>query len=336
MDENKSNENNDNGLITPMTKEDRKRKKVKWDKTIKYVKTSSLKPHSKNEKIYGNEDVSNLVALIKECGEIIDSLVINQDNVIISGHRRWSAAQKLNIETLPCEVINTLSEEEELELLIQYNASREKTFEQRIREGMTLEEVYKAKAKKRSLSNLKQNKPDSTDMGELNISEESAENGSPKGITRDIVAKDAGIPSGTSYERGKKVIEVVDKLRGDGNEEDASLLLTILDKSASAAKDLALNAKFLISLTEDTKNDLKRGKISVRSILPKEKHTKQKKKSTNEYALAKEHIKVIKSASKALCKIKLSEKDNDNVIKIREELEIAIGNIRKYMSSELS
>ena len=294
---------------------------------IKEIDISLLRPHPQNEKIYGNEDVSDLIGLIEECGRIIDSLVVNQDNIIISGHRRWMAAKELEYTTVPCEVIATHSIEEELELLIHYNAARDKTFEQRIRESMTLEEVYSELAKKRSLSNLIQNK---TDMANVTISEDSVEGDSPLGATRDVVAKKAGISSSKTYNRGKNVILAVDRLRESGNVDDADLLLAVLSRSASAAEDLATKYD-LSSLSDDIKRDLKLGKISVRAFIPKESSGNKKKQQT-EYASSRKHIKVIISSAKSLKNIDLTGQTDKQNKKIHDDIESVIQDLQSVLN----
>ena len=83
-------------------------------RVIVEIETSTLKAHPRNAGIYGQEDVSDLMALIDERGHIVNSLVVNQNNVIISGHRRWMAAKELKYPTVPCEVIVFDSEDDEL------------------------------------------------------------------------------------------------------------------------------------------------------------------------------------------------------------------------------
>jgi len=294
---------------------------------IKDVEIGLLKPHPRNEAIYGQENVSDLMALIEERGRIVDNLVINEDNIIISGHRRWLAATNLGHKTVPCEVVSFDSAEDELEELIHYNAGREKTFEQRIRESITLEEVYSEKAKKRSLSNLKQNK---TDTDNLTTSENPSKEDAPKGSTRDVVAKKAGLSSGKTYNRGKNVILAVDNLRNSGNHDDADLLIAILNKSVSAAEDLA-NEDNLQKLSEDEKHNLKLGKVSVRSLLPKKQVIENKKKPSTAYASAKEHIKVMNSSIKALNRIKITESTDEQNAKIRESIESTIESLESLL-----
>jgi ParB family chromosome partitioning protein len=291
------------------------------------VNISILKPHPRNTGIYGHEDVSDLVALIKERGHIVNSLVINKDNTIISGHRRWMAAKVLEYQTVPCEVIEFDSVEDELEALIHYNASREKTFESRVRESMALEEVYSTKAGKRSLGNLKQN---NTDKDNLTISDDLDDD---TGATRDIVAKKAGISSGKTYERGKKVVQAVDRLREKGNQDDAELLISILNRSASSAADLA-DETILSGLSEDDKSNLKHGKVSVRSLIPKNRVDQSKKKPSTNYATTREHVKVMSSSAKALKNIDLTGMSDKQTQKIRDDIGFIINSLQELLSDD--
>jgi ParB-like chromosome segregation protein Spo0J len=182
-----------------------KAEETKKETTIKDIGVDKLKPHPQNEKIYGNEDVSELVALIKEAGEIIEPFVINKDFVMISGHRRWLAAKELGYKTVRCEVKNYSSPEEELRDLIFYNQTREKTKEQKFRESMALEEVYASEAYKRKIAKLKQNQ---------SVMDNSAKSDEAS-TTRDKVAQKAGLSSGRTYDRAKTVIKKIDELKKD-------------------------------------------------------------------------------------------------------------------------
>ena len=231
--------------------------------------------------------------------------------------------------TVPCEVIEFGSEDDEIEALIHYNASREKTIEARVRESMTLEGIYSAKADKRRLGNLKQNQ---TDMDELTISEDSAKNEDITGTTRDIVAKEAGLSSGKTYERGKKVILEADRLRKVGREDDAELLIYLLNnKSVSATADLA-NEAILGSLSEDQKQELKNGKVSIRSIIPKSKDNGSGKKTKTQYASAKNHIKIMASSVKELKNMGIAGNTDRQTQKIREDIEAIIRNLQGLLS----
>jgi len=59
------------------------------------VDTNSLSPHPLNAKIYGEEIIDqSLLDDIKEKG-ILSPIIITEDNIIVSGHRRWVIAKEL-------------------------------------------------------------------------------------------------------------------------------------------------------------------------------------------------------------------------------------------------
>lgn len=67
---------------------------------ITELKTCELKPYENNPRL--NEEAVDLVAAsIDEFG-FKQPIVIDSDQVIIAGHTRWKAAQKLGLETVPC------------------------------------------------------------------------------------------------------------------------------------------------------------------------------------------------------------------------------------------
>lgn len=63
--------------------------------TIVRKKISELNPHPYNEEIYGaNESIDELVASIRKTGKVA-TLTITDNDVIISGHRRWKSCKQL-------------------------------------------------------------------------------------------------------------------------------------------------------------------------------------------------------------------------------------------------
>lgn len=100
-----------------------------------FVAPQILQPHPHNAAIYGeDEDVSDLVRLIQD-SNWIKPLVVTPAHTIISGHRRWKAAQQLKLKTIPVEYRSFPHERAELEALLLENASRHKTTEQKVREA---------------------------------------------------------------------------------------------------------------------------------------------------------------------------------------------------------
>ena len=66
-------------------------------------RTTDLKPHPMNRKLYGEEVLPpEFVASIRENG-ILVPLAVKEDGTIISGHRRWQAALALKMEYVRCK-----------------------------------------------------------------------------------------------------------------------------------------------------------------------------------------------------------------------------------------
>jgi len=119
------------------------------------ISIDKLKPHPINKNIYGEEskEIKMLSEQIKK-SKMITNLIVNQDNIIISGHRRYYACLILNIKEVPCKKIIFKDENEELERLLIENQYRDKTTEQKAREGQLQEKIERDKAEKRMLSGI--------------------------------------------------------------------------------------------------------------------------------------------------------------------------------------
>ena len=222
-----------------------------------YKKLDELKPHPRNEEIYGHkEDVSDLAKLMQDKGFIQKyAVTINPDNVIICGHRRWLAAQQVGLSEIPVIVEHYATTEDELEALILDNYYRTKTPEQKVREGMVLEEVIAKRKKQKSLANLKQ----FSEVAESATSEK-------EGNTRDIIAKKVGLSSGRTFSGAKSVVEKIDQLKESGNIEDAELLSGVLNKAPSTAERFIKRVDIL-NLDEDVKQGIMCGEISASSVI---------------------------------------------------------------------
>lgn len=159
-------------------------------------KTRELRPHPINTDIYGTERVDqDLVESIQRKG-VLETLVIRQDNTILSGHRRWQAAKALGLDTVPCRIIHFDDKLDEEEALIEFNRQREKTFSQRMKEADYLEKIEKEKAKARQLASLKQGAttPDVATLPQRG----------DDGKVRDIVSEKVGMKPRT-YEKARIV-----------------------------------------------------------------------------------------------------------------------------------
>ena len=231
--------------------------------TIVRKKISELKPHPYNEEIYGtNESIDELVASIRKTGKVA-TLIITDDNVIISGHRRWKSCQRLveegntRFNSVNCEIEHFIDSLDEIETLIIYNDTRIKSMEQKAREAQVLIDIERQKAKKRQATSTGGDKP------QLVAEPPQAE----KGKTRDIVAKKLKMKSGREVERAVKSIETIDKLTETGRKDDAELIRdTLNNTSASTASELSYH---IDELTEDEKQAIRDKKMSAYKVVSK-------------------------------------------------------------------
>lgn len=114
----------------------------KWDKCNFPV--SAILVAAENDLIYdkfgiANVDDAELAISIHENG-INEPLTISNDQVLLSGHRRFAAAKHLGMKTVPVRLMEVrfhdLDASERLELLQRFNKQREKSPGERIREKM--------------------------------------------------------------------------------------------------------------------------------------------------------------------------------------------------------
>jgi hypothetical protein len=207
-----------------------------------------LQAHPHNSSIYGEEDVTDLVELIRQ-SKWIKPLVVTSSLTIISGHRRWKAVLKLGWSTVPIEVRELATEEEELEALLLENASRVKTTEQKVREAEAWKSLEQCQARKR-MSEAGQKSAPGKPAEEKGV--ENFPHLSSKGKTRDRLAKLVGLGSGRTYSKAAKVVEVIDRETCSGNLETAQTLRQALNsKSVDAAWNLLKHPQQLTSRKSD-------------------------------------------------------------------------------------
>jgi ParB-like chromosome segregation protein Spo0J len=88
------------------------------------VKVSSLKHHPKNKEIYNLSSIEELMDSISEVG-LLQSLIIDQHNQIISGNRRFESIKRLGWKEVDVNLREVKKEDEEL-LLIHFNKQKTK------------------------------------------------------------------------------------------------------------------------------------------------------------------------------------------------------------------
>lgn len=263
------------------------------------MKISDLKPHPKNEEIYGhNERISDLIEKIKRSGQV-HTLVVTSNGTVLAGHRRLRACKELGIEEVDVEVVDFDTPEQEVEYLIDNNATREKSNEQKAREAVVLKQTLSVLAEKRKKSKLKQNRslnsssdvvahqgatdvPNSAPRNNLSTDTpnlaERREDDSVTGKTREIIAKKVGLKSGHEADRAINTIGKVDELKKEGRIEDAELITDVMNnRSISAADSLAKNIDN-IRLSEEEKEAVRSGSKSPNAFLrKKEGHESEEK-----------------------------------------------------------
>ena len=110
------------------------------------MKVSELKPHPINSTIYNdNPDTHKELIHSINLNGLLEPLVINRSNMVISGHRRLQALKEIGWEKCDCR----LSEfENEIIALIQLNSYRIKVESEIVREAEILKTEYSKQIKK--------------------------------------------------------------------------------------------------------------------------------------------------------------------------------------------
>ncbi|WP_197532423.1 ParB/RepB/Spo0J family partition protein [Symmachiella macrocystis] len=102
-----------------------------------------IRPSPENDDIYGviNRDDPEIIAMaesIREFG-VREPLVISLDGFILSGHRRYTAAKRLGLLTVPCRV-DPIRREDDIDqfvlLLREFNRQRDKSLAVKLREEL--------------------------------------------------------------------------------------------------------------------------------------------------------------------------------------------------------
>ena len=110
------------------------------------VPVSSLHHHPFNEQIYSLSDIDTLTNSIKQVG-LLEPLVINKKNEVISGNRRLEALKILNEDKAEV-VVRDISKEDEPLLIISHNSQRIKTARELLNEIKVLMKYYRKGSRK--------------------------------------------------------------------------------------------------------------------------------------------------------------------------------------------
>lgn len=280
------------------------------------MKVSDLKPHPKNTEIYGqNENVSDLVEKIKRSGQV-HTLVVTSKGIVLAGHRRLKACMELGIEEVDVEVRDFDTTEQEIEYLIDNNATREKTQEQKAREARELKKVEMILAKKRQADNGGDKKSDkykasvaksphvNADKSEGANLPHTDSGGKEQGKARDRVAEKLNYKSGREADRAIQTVNKIDELKTEGRTEDAKFIGDVMNnRSISAAESLAKNIdnENIRRLSEEEKEDIRRGRKSPNSFL-KKADKKEEQESEVKLAETTDNVKSLEGTLAAIQK----------------------------------
>ena len=116
-----------------------------------------ITPHPKNREIYSLSDLEYLRNSILEVG-LLQPLIINQYNQILSGHRRFECIKELGWDEVEVD-IKEISEEETELYLVHFNKQRIKSFKEVLKEYDILSHFYgRTQGKRNDLTFVRPNK----------------------------------------------------------------------------------------------------------------------------------------------------------------------------------
>ena len=108
-----------------------------------------LKPHPLNAEIYQLSCIEQLADSIDQVG-LLEPLVVNSKNQVISGHRRLQAIKQLKWKSVEVIVRKDIAKDNEAFYLVQYNQQRIKLASEKLKEILVLLEHYRQGQGKRN------------------------------------------------------------------------------------------------------------------------------------------------------------------------------------------
>ena len=92
---------------------------------IEYLPVDALTPYENNARKHADEDVDAIAASIDRFGFDDPIGIWSEDNLIVEGHGRLLAAQKLGIKEVPCIRLDHLTDEERRAYALAHNRTAE-------------------------------------------------------------------------------------------------------------------------------------------------------------------------------------------------------------------
>lgn len=183
---------------------------------MEYRNPKELKPHPISIKLYGINQIEDIKESITKLG-ILVPLTITEDNLIISGHRRWRCATELELDSVPVEVKTFASELEEKRSILEYNRQREKNFSQKMHEAELIKDIIIEEAHQRQIAGVATN----------------PRNLGSQGKTADIVGKQVDIGRAPTFRKAEKIWGKA--LEGDKQAQELVKAIDTEDKTIGRA-----------------------------------------------------------------------------------------------------
>lgn len=209
---------------------------------VKQMRVDQLRPHPRNDEVYGNDSIADVLKSLKTSSDDMDPLLVTRDGTIISGHRRHRAALELKLETVPVIVSDLTDEVEILSTLLARNCHRTKSKKQIAAECAVMMEIEKKRREHK------------TNTGRKGAGEKLPPAQAKK--SRDAVAKEQGI-SARSVDKATKTHQAIMQLKAEGRESDASEVTAALDKGFDGGYKRAVE-KGVITVPRKKKTGTKR------------------------------------------------------------------------------
>lgn len=170
-----------------------------WNGTdIVLINIDSIILGDRIRSVHDDERLKNLKASIEKEG-LLQPIIINQDNKLIAGYRRYTSCKELGHTRIQAKRITTKDNLHERLIEIKENVDRKAfTFSEKMWAAKTIEPVIREFAEQR----IKKKKE--TDLSRFGIV-------AKRGKTRDIMAEILGIGSGKTYDKAKYVWESRDE-----------------------------------------------------------------------------------------------------------------------------
>ena len=192
---------------------------------IDWVDPAALRRHPKNQEIYGDDPVDDLVVSINDYGILEPLFVTTTDHTVISGDRCRRAALMLGLPVVPVVWATYPDDLAEHRAIVEHNRHRKKNGQQLAQEGRLLEKIYAEEARQKQLAQGERGKEGGRG-NKKTLQEILPEGFRPQ--TRDRVAMAIGLGSGRQWDKLSYVAE-----RADSGDQEARRLLSLIPVAVS-------------------------------------------------------------------------------------------------------